>query len=115
MRKLIPLLLLLVLIAATGCLDYKPLPVEKQAFVGIWESNDGIQYLEIRSNGSADYDSDDGTSSVHISGAPVTITDDQIKIEFLISKQFMITKAPAPNESGVMEMVLDETIFTKTN
>ncbi|MBS3062168.1 MAG: hypothetical protein J4215_06305 [Candidatus Diapherotrites archaeon] len=110
------ILALLVLFAVTlfGCLEYTEITQENYLFVGEWIAPG--QTLTIYSRGAADYEGTDGAATTTLSGVPVTITNDKLTLEFVVKKEFSITKRPYTNpETQELKMELDGVVFVKQN
>jgi len=120
------LLLLTILISFTSCYNAKPVPKDKESFIGLWISHSGFQ-LEIKSSGTATITQIADTlqpdyTKLNITVAPPFIKD--MLVEFIgdsilsvskplnYTKEYNIDKNPY-QDGDTSRLVLNGIVFIK--
>jgi len=120
------LLLLSILISFTSCENAKPVPRDKEPFIGMWISHSGFQ-IEIKSSGTATITQIADTlepdySKLNITVAPTFIKD--MLVEFIgdnvlslakplnYAKEYIIDKNPY-QDGDTSKLILNGVVFIK--
>lgn len=119
-------LLLSILISFTSCQNAKPVPKDKEPFIGLWISHSGFQ-IEIKSTGISTIKQITDTlepdyNKLNIKVAPLVITD--MLVEFIgdsvlsvskplnYAKEYIIDKNPY-QDNDTSRLVLNGVVFIK--
>jgi hypothetical protein len=120
------LLLLSILISVTSCQNAKPIPKDKEPFIGMWISHSGFQ-IAIKSSGTASVtqisdtlDPDYNKLNIKVAGPFITdmlvefIGDSVLSISkpLIYAKEYIIDKTPY-QDNDTTKLVLNGIIFFK--
>lgn len=105
------LLLLLTFSCDLGSLKAKPIPKDKQDYIGVWTSNEVM--MEISADGHLNYKYQSGNSTTTINGPIQKFNGNDFEAGALgINKTFKVSQAPH-QENGVWVMVVEGQRLTR--
>lgn len=91
----------------------KPLPADKQEYVGHWSDGDGTISLVIHASGEVNYERKTGSTSVELN-APIKEFEGD---NFVVGISFMTTvfkvSEPPNKKEGIWQMVVDDVRLTR--
>ena len=111
MRNYRIFLTVIVLLLLSAC--SKPLPAERQSYVGHWRDDEGNINLIIHQTGEVNYERKTGSTSVSVNAPLKEFQGD----DFVVGIGFMTTtfkvSAPPEEKEGKWQMVVDDVRLTK--
>lgn len=112
--------LLLAIFSFGSCINKTPLTEEQLVYEGKWINSDSM-WIQIYKDGTGDYtskmqlESGKGNINKSFKGGKATITNNQIKIDFLGIEEIYNIDKPPYEENGKKRMQLNGLIFEKDN
>lgn len=110
LKKFIGLTLLSILLIACG----KPLPTDKQNYLGTWQSDDGRVNLSINAEGRVEYENKQANSSSSVS-APITEFKGNNFSAGIgpLATEFKVSNPPQQTADGTWTMTVDGYVLNK--
>lgn len=112
LKKLIGLAVISTLLVACS----KPLPTDKQNYLGTWQSEDGSVNLMITPEGRVEYSNKQPNSSSSVS-APISKFEGNNFSAGIgpLSTEFKVSQTPQQTANGTWSMTVDGRVLNKVN